>query len=157
VIRTFEVALTIPDNTAYTALTALERLGVACDELQRAEVYVFDVADAAAPGLEATLETIETVYNPNKHVLRARAGAPAAGELWVGDVPLPGGAPSGGKEPSMTTFSIAGRPLEGVRSLKRFTSWRLKREGRDVAPAVAQAAADALLVNPAFQQATVGR
>lgn len=155
--RTFEVALTIPDNAAFTALAALERLGIECDELARSDVYVFELAESAAPELEATLETIETVYNPNKHRLRARRDAPEPGEVWIGDMPPPGAASPGGKEPTMSPLRLAGRTLEGVRSLDRFTSWRLRRNGRAVPGAVAAAAAEQLLCNPAYQQAIVGQ
>jgi hypothetical protein len=155
--RTFEVALTIPDNAAYTALVALRRLGFDCDSLERADIYVFDLHESAVSALERELQSLETIYNPNKHILRARPGAPQPGELWVGDIGGQGANLPGGKEPSMTTLRIAGRTLEGVHALARFTAWRLTSQGAPVSPAIAASAGEALLCNQAYQQAIVGQ
>jgi len=149
VIRTYEVDLTIPDNTAYTALVALERLGIDCDEVRRADVYLFEVDDDAVAQLDASIRTIETIYNPNKHRLRAREPLPAPGEVWVGE----GERPHASKHCPMGR--IAGRTLRGVRSLERFVSWRLRLQGSDVPHAVVMAASDGLLCNPAYQFALI--
>ena len=40
--RTIAISLKIPDNTAYTALVALRRLGVAVERVERSEIWFFD-------------------------------------------------------------------------------------------------------------------
>lgn len=145
--RTYAIELTIPDNTAFTALVTLQRLGVPCDEVRRSGIYVFEVAEECADELEASVRRIETIFNPNKHVLRARQGRPEAGEVWIAD-----------REETVqavpaTAFRIAGRELAGVRALHRRTAWRLRKDGRDVAENVLATAVERLLCNPAFQKA----
>jgi phosphoribosylformylglycinamidine (FGAM) synthase PurS component len=148
--RCVEVRLTIPDNEARTALETLCRLGVEIADLQRSDLYRFDVDDTAADSLVETLRGFETVYNPNKHALRVREEErPVAGEVWVDEIDGPGVQRSG-------TVRIGGRALPGVRTFERFTAWRLfAAAGTPAAPAVVTAATSMLLCNPAFQKATL--
>ena len=148
-IRTIEVALSIPDNEARTALRVLQRLGVPLHALERADVYRCDVADAAAEALVATLRAAETVFNPNKHVMRVReAGEPAPGEVWIDELAPPREAPRG-------EVRIAGRTVAGLASLERFTAWRLlAAPGVAAEPEVVARATETLLCNRAFQRAT---
>ena len=143
----FAVSLTIPDNAAYTALVALRHLGIDCDRIERADLYEFDGSfDIAA--LEATVRTIETIFNPNKHRLDVRTGtAPLPGEVWIAE----------DDEPGSTTarVTVAGRTLEGVRSLRRATAWRLYAGGRTADSATVSRAVESLLCNPSFQKATL--
>jgi hypothetical protein len=150
-IRAIEVRLVIPDNEAHTALATLQRLGVAVAALERADLYVCDVTDAEADGLVATVRGCETIFNPNKHELRVRAAErPGPGEVWVDEL----GADAPPSDPS-AGVRIAGRTLAGVRSLERFTAWRLRdAAGALAAPEVVTAATETLLCNPAFQKAT---
>jgi phosphoribosylformylglycinamidine (FGAM) synthase PurS component len=150
-IRCIEVALAIPDNEARTALATLRRLGVELAALERADLYRCDVAEADAERLVETLRTCETVYNPNKHVLRVRAdGRPGPGEVWIDEIGGGNPPPAGGP------VSIAGRPLAGVRTLERFTAWRLFTGPEAPAgPALVSTATETLLCNPAFQKATL--
>lgn len=142
----YAVELTIPDNTAFTALVTLQRLGIACDDLHRADVYLFDVDDRFAGELEETIPALETIYNPNKHRLRRCENRPAHGEVWITDV-------QGGVKAASGGLHIAGRELPGVRALCRFTAWRLTANGQDVPENVLRAAVEALLCNPAYQKA----
>jgi phosphoribosylformylglycinamidine (FGAM) synthase PurS component len=149
VIRCIEIALAIPDNEASTALATLQRLGIAAARLDRSDVYRCDVDDAAADELPETLRAFETIFNPNKHVMRVREGhVPLTGEVWIDEVasgPL-----------ALGPVRISGRRVGGVRSLERFTAWRLFAE--DGSPAAADtvtAATQTLLCNPAFQKATI--
>ncbi|MBV8152522.1 MAG: hypothetical protein JOY59_13260 [Candidatus Eremiobacteraeota bacterium] len=145
--RAFGVSLTIPDNEAYTALVTLQRLGIACSEAMRADVYVFGVDDeAAADALERLLPTIATIFNPNKHRLRAlRAPRPQAGEVWIS------AAEAG---PPADKLTVGGVLLPRARTVWRATSWRLRdAQGADVAPALLRRAVETLLCNPAFQRA----
>jgi len=145
-----EVVLTIPDNEARTALATLIRLGVPLAGLERADLYRFDVEPGSEESLTATLRSLETIYNPNKHALRVRTCAsPQAGEVWVDEI-HPATMEAGGEGP----VRIAGRTLAGVRAVERFTAWRvLGAEGRPAAAEVVGTAAETLLCNPAFQRA----
>jgi hypothetical protein len=146
--RCLEVSLAITDNEALTALATLQQLGVEVRGLERSDLYRCEV-EPSARGLAETLGQLETIYNPNKHVLRERDTAhPDAGEVWIGE--------AGAKPLSALNGSVrlAGRALEGVRSIERFTAWRLlDAQGRAAEPAVVSRATDALLCNPAFQRA----
>jgi phosphoribosylformylglycinamidine (FGAM) synthase PurS component len=154
--RAYEVRLTIPDNAAFTALAALQRLGFGCDELVRAEVFLFEVDEHAVEALDRAVDTIETIFNPNKHVLRIREAAPEAGELWVAGLAPQGASRADAKHLSMESIRIAGRTLNGVRSVERVISWRLKRAGAAVEAETAESAAAALLANSAYQRTVVG-
>ena len=146
-IRCIEIRLTIPDNEARTAFATLRRLGVPTEGLERADLYRCDVEDAAASGLVDELRACEGVFNPNKHALVERAGdAPAAGEVWVDEV--------GPLERTSAPVVVSGRTLAGVRSIERYTAWRVTAKGGVPAPSdVVAAATSALLCNPAFQRA----
>jgi hypothetical protein len=140
--KAFAVSLTIPDNEAFTALEALRRMGIALDEVQRADIWIFEVDEEAAAALAGTLATVETIYNPNKHRLEGRAGArPATGEVWVGTRDETG------------SITVAGRTLTGVQAIRRKTAWRLLRNGHDVDAATLDRAVTTFLSNPAFQEA----
>jgi len=148
--RCVEVRLTIPDNEARTALSTLRRLGVAVEGLERADLYCFEVEEGAAQSLVTTLLGFETVYNPNKHVLRVREEVrPGPGEVWVDEI-------DGAEVPSSgRPVRIGGRALAGVRSLERFTAWKLFGEsGAPAALDIVAEATETLLCNPAFQKAT---
>ena len=141
--RTYAVSLTIPDNEAFTAFETLGRLGVPVARVVRADIWVLDVDDAAADDLTATIASIETIHNPNKHRLVERESAePAPGEVWI--------APR--DEAPMTL--VAGRAIAGVRAIRRRTAWRLlDQSGHDIPPAVRERAVETFLCNPAFQVA----
>jgi hypothetical protein len=145
----FEIRLAIPDNEAYTALATLQRLGVACAGIARSDIHVFGFDDTAdASGLEAQLKTVATIFNPNKHRLRAREEPrPGAGEVWI----------SSAKAPTVRDrdrVSIGGVELRGVRTAWRATSWRLlDSAGKDVPERILDQAVETLLCNPAFQRA----
>jgi hypothetical protein len=141
--RTFAVALTIPDNEAFTARETLRRLGIAVGEVRRSTIWTFAVRSEFAAALPATLATLETIFNPNKHELVERTGSqPRPGEVWI--------APS-----DETAAPIAGgSSLEGVERIDRRTAWQLFDEaGSIVEPAVLDRAVETFLCNPAFQKA----
>ncbi|MBD5632890.1 MAG: hypothetical protein IAI49_00300 [Candidatus Eremiobacteraeota bacterium] len=145
-IRCIVISLSIPDNEARTAQATLQRLGVSLHRLERADLYRCDVEDARAAQLPDTLRGFETVFNPNKHVLDVREGdGPLAGEVWVNEI--------GGDAMRAGPIRISGRTLPGVRSLERFTAWRLFA-GPDAPAAsdVVASATETLLCNPAFQK-----
>jgi hypothetical protein len=147
--RTFAVTLTIPDNEAFTAYETLSRLGVAVARVVRADIWLFDVDPtagdpaASAADLAATIASIETIHNPNKHRLAERSSdRPAPGEVWV--------AP---RDEAKATL-VAGRAIPGVRAIRRRTAWRLiDDQGADVPSAELVRAIESFLCNPAFQVA----
>ncbi len=135
--------LTIPDNEAFTALETLRRLGLRVGSVRRADIWTFDVEDAAADGLGQTIATFETIFNPNKHEIAERLGSrPLRGEVWI--------AP--GDEAAVP--SVGGRAIPGVRHIRRQVGWQLlDDEGNLVDPAVLDGAVETFLCNPAFQKA----
>jgi hypothetical protein len=144
--RAFAVRLAIPDNEAYTALVTLQRLGVACEVVARADVHVFGVEDESGDELAQIIPTIATIYNPNKHrLLELSEPRPAAGEVWITSQELPA---------QREEFILGGVRLPGVRTVWQATSWRLlDASGNDVAPSILDQAIETLLCNPAFQRA----
>lgn len=148
-IRCIDVALVIPDNEARTALATLQRLGVGATGLERADLYRFDVAGDAAETLVTRLRALDTIYNPNKHVLHVRTQAtPSAGEVWIGDLVVAPVAAAG-------DVRVGGRVLPGVRGFERLTAWRLfAAPGVRASAELIDAATETLLCNPAFQKAT---
>lgn len=141
--RAYVVALTIPDNEAYTALRTLERLSIVVGDVQRSDVWVAELDPEAVQHFDALLPTLETLFNPNKHRLSVRETArPLPGEVWIAAV-----------DETVTT-TIGGRVVPGLRGLRRRTAWRLTdAHGNDVAPGVLDRATETFLCNPAFQKA----
>jgi hypothetical protein len=140
--RAFAVTLTIPDNEAFTAYETLSRLGIAAARVVRADIWLFDL-DGDAGDLAATVASIETIHNPNKHRLTERTSdRPAPGEVWVGP------------RDERPATQVAGRTIPGVRGIRRRTAWRLvDDQGADVPSAELERATQAFLCNPAFQVA----
>jgi phosphoribosylformylglycinamidine (FGAM) synthase PurS component len=124
--RAVAINLKIPDNTAYTTLTTLQRLGVEIARVDRSEILVLDWGHDPAM-LQSTIERDEAIFNPNKHRLTVLdAVAPRAGEVWIEEM---------------------GRP-------DRFTGWRLiDASGKAASRDVLAAAAERLLCNPAIERA----
>ena len=145
--RAFAVRLAIPDNEAYTALVTLQRLGVPCEAVSRAEIHVFGLEDDSPEDeLARLLPTIATIYNPNKHRFRALPSPrPVPGEVWIAARQVP---------EVREAVVVGGVRLPGVRSAWKATSWRLQdAKGNDVAPEILDRAVETLLCNSAFQRA----
>ena len=128
--RTIAISLKIPDNTAYTALVALRRLGVAVERVERSDVWFFD-DQGDLDALTARVTTDETIFNPNLHRLTVLDGStPRAGEAWI--------------EP------LAPEPHRRAAA----TAWRLfDANDLPVARDVLRAAIERLLCNPAVDRA----
>lgn len=129
-LRSVAVKLKIPDNEAYTALTALRRLGVAVARVERAVVWQFE--DAGDPA--GRIERSETLFNPNKHELEVlEENGPREGEAWIEEL--------GAREES---------------GMRRYVAWRLFTEGHTPADgATVRAAVERLLCNPAIERAVI--
>lgn len=143
-IRTFSVALTIPDNEAFTAFETLSRLGIGVARVVRSDIWIFEADEALAAGLSTSVASIETIHNPNKHRLVEReTDRPQPGEVWVAT------------RDESTTTTVGGRAILGVRSIRRRTAWRLlDDDGHDVELALRDRAVETFLCNSAFQVAT---
>ncbi|HYL27749.1 MAG TPA: hypothetical protein VEW74_07925 [Candidatus Nitrosotalea sp.] len=128
--RAVSIALKIPDNTAYTALVALRRLGIEVERIERSEIYVFD-DDGDADALTARILADETLFNPNKHRLSLlESPRPGWGEVWIEPLGVNGG--------------------EGLIA----TAWRLfGPRGTPVKRPVLETAIERLLCNPAIDRA----
>jgi hypothetical protein len=138
--RTFAISLTIPDNEAFTVYETLDGIGVPVARVVRSDIWQFDV-DGEAGDLSATVASIETIHNPNKHRLAEReSNRPVPGEVWI--------AP----RDEASSNLVAGRAIPGVRAVRRRTAWRLLDDaGRDLASADLDRAVETFLCNPAFQ------
>ena len=141
--KTFAVALTIPDNEAFTARETLRRLGVPVAHVRRATIWTFHVDAGAADELGARIAELETICNPNKHELTERpSGRPAAGEVWIATC----------DEAPLTR--IGGRAIAGVRQIDRKVAWQLIDESGSLGDAaLLDRAVETFLCNPAFQKA----
>jgi hypothetical protein len=128
-VRAIAISLKIPDNTAYTALVALRRLGVVAEAVDRSDIYIFDDGGDVA-SLVARVKSDERIFNPNKHRLTVLdTDGPRTGETWIA------------------------RTNEGAQR-DRFVAWRLfDAQGEPVTQAVLAAAADRLLCNPSIERA----
>lgn len=144
--RTVAIRLKIPDNEAYTALTALRRLGVDIARLERAEIWAFRDAGDERTFVER-IEGDETLFNPNKHELHVLdEGTPREGETWI--------------EVLRETVDdndlerIGGKRIPGISHARRYVGWRLFSEGHVPADAATvNAAVEKLLCNPAIERA----
>lgn len=128
--RAVAITLKIPDNTAYTALVTLRRLGVNVADVERSDVWFFDTDD---PGeLAARVTADEAMFNPNKHRLTVLGEcAPRDGEVWI-------------------------EPLQPFAHAPGAVAWRLLGiDGEPVERATLDAAIERLLRNPAIDRAVV--
>jgi phosphoribosylformylglycinamidine (FGAM) synthase PurS component len=144
--RTIAIRLKIPDNEAYTALTALRRLGVDLSRLERAEIWTFEDGGSDGDFVER-VERNETLFNPNKHELHILdEGKPRAGEAWIETLRE--------TEDGADDLARIGRPVAGVSAGRRYVGWRLFSDGHTPADApTVRAAVEKLLCNPAIERA----
>jgi phosphoribosylformylglycinamidine (FGAM) synthase PurS component len=136
--RTVAIRLKIPDNEAYTALTALRRLGVDAARLERAVIWQFEDEGVEAD-FASRVERNETLFNPNKHELHVLDEQhPREGEAWI-------------EELDATDERVR---IDGVTRARRYIGWRVFADTHTPADtATLQAAVDRLLCNPAIERA----
>ena len=134
-IRTIAITLKIPDNAAYTALTALQKLGFDVARVERSEIYVLKDNGDDTDFLERVAGN-ETIFNLNKHrITDLGIDQPRPGEVWVSE--------NGTKH-----------VVRGFGSAQRYIGWRLATQsGAPVEPEVIRSAAERLLCNPAVETA----
>jgi phosphoribosylformylglycinamidine (FGAM) synthase PurS component len=146
--RSISIRLKIPDNEAYTALTALRRLDVAVEKMERSEIWrVADSGDGAT--LADRVESNESIFNSNKHRLTVlEANGPRRGEAWVYELPTSGG------DGAVEHDTMGGKNIPGVTRARRYVGWRLfDAQGQPVERHVLEAAVERLLCNPAIEKA----
>ena len=126
-MRAVSISLKIPDNTAYTALVALRRLGVDVERVERSEIHFFEDEGNPEP-LRSRIEADEAIFNPNKHRIHLLdEPVPGAGEVWI-------------ESDSPPNASVV--------------AWRLvAANGKPAEPDVLDAAIERLLCNPAIERA----
>jgi phosphoribosylformylglycinamidine (FGAM) synthase PurS component len=117
----FAIELTVPDNTAFTVLTALQRLGYQeLERVERTELLRLRLRDGSMSAAEcaAVLTNAEIVFNPNKHRLsRADAAGSGAFEAVVADKD---------DDPAALCELLSSRfGVRGLEGLERATAWRL--------------------------------
>jgi len=146
--RAVAIRLKIPDNEAYTALTALRGLGVAVEKLERSEIWrVDDGGDVAT--LAARIESNEAIFNPNKHRLTVLdSNEPRLGEAWVYELPVTGG------EDPVAYDTVGGKRIAGISRARRYIGWRLLDAAGSAVPRTSvRDAVERLLCNPAIEKA----
>lgn len=127
------IGLKIPDNSAYTAMVTLQRLGVEVQRVERSDIMRFE-NDADSGELRARIERDESVFNPNKHRITVLDNPqPRPGEVWIETI----GAKS----------TIARMPA------RRYVGWRLFAGDAPAPRATLDAAVTSLLCNPAIERA----
>ncbi len=128
-LHTIAIKLKIPDNTAYSALTALRRLGVDVARVERADIWQFEDS-ASSEEVAARVQRNESLFNPNKHTLEVLPSPkPRPGETWI----------------------CHGEPVEGP---KHYIAWRLFGDANQPASqATVEEAIEKLLCNSAIERA----
>jgi phosphoribosylformylglycinamidine (FGAM) synthase PurS component len=142
------VELKIPDNEAYTALTALRRLGLDVARVERREIWELDDSGDART-LADRVRANPTVFNPNKHRLEVRNHRmPVEGEAWIDEA----------GEHDEVREHLGGTNIAGVSRARRSIGWRLHApDGAPVARDTLVRAVEELLCNPAIEKARYPR
>ncbi len=139
--ETVEIRLKVPDNAAYTALVALQHLGIDVARVEHAVVWgLTDDGDPAT--LVARIERNQALFNPNLHAVSIRSQSrPETAEIWIWEV-------------DHDAWRLPGRGIEGVTSAKPMASWRLfQRDGRPASEETLRRACNELLRNAAVEDA----
>ena len=149
----FAVESTVPDNTAFTVLTALRELGFeALDRVERAEILRLRMRDGAMPIADCgdALKRAEIVFNPNKHRLGYCASSETPNyEAIVAD-----------KDDDTEALADLLRErfsIEGLERVERATAWRLFESGAAASHSLHEWACTQLLANPHSQSYVVRR
>jgi phosphoribosylformylglycinamidine (FGAM) synthase PurS component len=147
----FAIDLTVPDNTAFTVLTALRSMGYAdLTRVERSSLLRLAISKGAMAADECgrALTHAEIVFNPNKHRLSFATDAQTdRAEAVVAD--------KDDDTESLKEMLAERFGIRGLQHVERATAWRLF-EGDDPAPAERLEWACAnLLANPYSQTCEV--
>jgi phosphoribosylformylglycinamidine (FGAM) synthase PurS component len=119
------IELIIPDNTAFTVLTALRQMGAeGLAAVERSEQFILTVDDGAQAGdMVRQLARAEVVFNPNKHRMsfcvegKTTAIAPPQFEAFVRD--------RDEDNSRLLTLLTGTFGMRALRGLERSVGWRL--------------------------------
>ena len=144
------IELIIPDNAAFTVLTALRQLGYPeLARVERAEHVVLHLDDnAAAPDVVTHLSRAEVLYNPNKHTMwYSQAGAapavPPEYEAYVRD--------KDENNERLVALLVTTFGIPSLRGLERAVAWRLYDDRGPATPQRFDWACQTLLSNSVSQ------
>jgi phosphoribosylformylglycinamidine (FGAM) synthase PurS component len=142
--RVVAIVLKIPDNAAYTALTALRRSGLNVERVERSEVWQLE--DSGSPAtLAERVRANATIFNPNKHRLEVlERESPRLGETWIDEI----------GDHDEVREHLGGTTIAGVSRARRSIGWRLRGPGgKPVTRETLVEAVEKLLCNPAIEKA----
>ena len=158
---TIEIAIDaiVPDNTAYTALVTLRRLGYPeLARVERSEIVTLDVDGQPenSKGVVKQISHAEVLFNPNKHRLSYAdsSGPSESNELGEWEAFI-----TDRDEDTTELVHLLRGPfgISALRSLKRSIAWRL-HDARGPAPQErVEWACRELLANPYSQTSDVRR
>jgi len=146
---TVEIAVesSVPDNTAFTVLTALRELGYGdLERVERSTVYALKLAGRSMPAAECAqaLKRAEVVFNPNiqrlAYVSGSNAGDP---EAVVSD--------KEDQTESLCTLLVDRFGVRGLERVERATAWRLYDRAGPANAKRLDWACEILLANPYSQ------
>ena len=145
------IELIIPDNTAFTVLTALRHLGYQdLAKVERSEHVMLSVSDdAQAEGVVTQLSRAEVLFNPNKHRMsyanlnEMNAATPPQFEAIVRD--------KDENNDRLVTLLSGTFGMTVLRGLSRAVGWRLYDVGGPAARERLEWACRMLLANPISQ------
>lgn len=149
----FSIDLTVPDNTAFTVLTALKGLGYPqLERVSRSDLLRLHLGDASMSPSECgrALLHAEVVFNPNKH--RLSYATDARSDAWEAVVEDKIDDLSALEEVLASLFGI-----RGLERVERATSWQLFEKGAPAGEERLTWACGELLANPISQIRTVRR
>ena len=149
----FAVALAVPDNTAFTVLTALRGLGYRdLEKVERLELLRLQLGDGTMTADECAkaLTRAEIVFNPNKHRLWL-AGTGEADE-WEAVVVDKDDDNSG-----LSGLLTAHFGIRGLERVERATAWRLREKTGPASEKRLDWACRSLLANPHSQLYSIRR
>lgn len=146
------IDLTVPDNTAFTVLTALRGLGYReLDRVERSDLLRLRLRDGAMSTEDCTraITHAEVVFNPNKHRLSVATAADSQqSEAVVTE--------KGDDNSALIGLLSARFGVRGLEEVERATAWRLFESAECATEDRLTWACDILLANP-YSQAYVVR
>jgi phosphoribosylformylglycinamidine (FGAM) synthase PurS component len=150
------IELIIPDNTAFTVLTALRHLGYEdLVRVERSEHVVLSVTDDARPdAVVAQLSRAEVLFNPNKHRMSFAVGSdperahPPEFEALVRDKD---------EDNTRLVALLSGTfGMNALRNIERGVGWRLYDRAGPCGADRLKWACQTLLANPISQAYDIG-
>jgi phosphoribosylformylglycinamidine (FGAM) synthase PurS component len=147
------IDLTVPDNTAFTVLTALRGLGYRdLERVERSDILRLRLRDGAMSTEDCAraITHAEVVFNPNKHRLSvAKIGEADQREAVVTE--------KDDDNSRLISLLSARFGVRGLEEMERATAWRLYETGASASEERLAWACSILLANPYSQSYVVRR